>query len=290
MTGRAATSRHEFRVDSRTLVAHDFLGTRAPRAVVVWCGGTPHTGALLAPHVDAAAARGIRLVSVARPGFGGSMRTPGRSIADAAADVLRVADLLGIKRFVVTGYSGGGPHALAAGALGGDRVLGVATFGSPAPFSDDGAWFDGMQDPGALRSARDGRAAREEWEETARFDPEQFTGDDYSALDGPLTALGAEAGRASELEQGGSVDDDLALVMPWGVDLSRLAAPVLLLHGAADRVVPVAHAERIRRLHPAAELTIRPGRGHIGVLLDWPDVLDRLLADGFPGDRSGSGG
>ena len=219
MTGSAATSRHEFRVDSRTLVAHDFPGTRAPRAVVVWCGGTPHTGALLAPHVDAAAARGIRLVSVARPGFGGSMRAPGRSIADAAADVLRVADLLGIERFVVTGYSGGGPHALAIGALGGDRVLGVATFGSPAPFSDDGAWFDGMQDPGALRSARNGRAAREEWEETARFDPEQFTGDDYSALDGPLTALGAEAGRASELEQGGSVDDDLALVMPWGVDL-----------------------------------------------------------------------
>ncbi|QHF21777.1 hypothetical protein GTU71_13650 [Rathayibacter sp. VKM Ac-2762] len=78
--------------------------------------------------------------------------------------------------------------------------------------------------------------------------------------------------------------------MPWGVDLSRLAAPVLLLHGAADRVVPVAHAERIRRLHPAAELTIRSGRGHIGVLLDWPDVLDRLLADGIPGDRPGSGG
>ncbi|WP_374954397.1 alpha/beta fold hydrolase, partial [Rathayibacter sp. AY1D2] len=130
------------------------------------------------------------------------MRAPGRSIADAAADVLRVADLLGMERFVVTGYSGGGPHALAVGALGGDRVLGVATFGSPAPFSDDGAWFEGMQDPGALRSARDGRAAREEWEETARFDPEQFTGDDYSALDGPLTALGAEAGRASEPRTG----------------------------------------------------------------------------------------
>ena len=30
------------------------------------------------------------------------------------------------------------------------------------------------------------------------------------------------------------VDDDVAYVTPWGVELSHIAAPVLLVHGAED--------------------------------------------------------
>jgi uncharacterized protein len=48
-------------------------------------------------------------------------------------------------------------------------------------------------------------------------------------------------------------------------NLAKLAwvdAPVLILHGEADRLIPHAHAELLAAAHPAAELVSVPGRGH----------------------------
>ncbi|MGE5189439.1 MAG: alpha/beta hydrolase, partial [Gemmatimonadota bacterium] len=60
--------------------------------------------------------------------------------------------------------------------------------------------------------------------------------------------------------------------------IARVApVPVLIVHGDADRIVPVAHAERLFAL--AAEpkaLWIVPGAGHIGAFA-LPDVRARLL-------------
>ena len=277
MTAHQTQTRYEFRAGSRTVVAHEGPRVRDPRLTVFWLGGTPHSGELLAEHLENASALDVRLVAVARCGFGGSDRDTGRSIATAAADVVLVADRLGIDRFAVTGYSGGGPHALAVGAQAGGRVVAVATFGSLAPFDDDGSWFSGMHDPGALVSAREGRAAREARDEDSTFDADQFTADDYAALDGPLASLAHEVARASEADLGGSVDDDLAFVRPWGVDLADITSPVFLVHGTEDRVVPIDHARRIAAACSSAEVIALPGRGHIGVLLSWRDALDRIL-------------
>lgn len=277
MRAEAAQTRCEVRIDSRTVIVHNGPEVRNPRLTVFWLGGTPHSGALLAPHLAAASARDIRLVSVARPGFGGSHRLEGRSVADAASDVVRSADILGLEKFAVVGYSGGGPHALAVGAQAGERVVGIATFGSPAPITDTDDWFDGMQDPSALLSAQRGRAARERWEESAVFDPEQFIADDYAALDGSLAALGDEVTHAIDLDTGGSVDDDLALVAPWGVDLAEITADVQLVHGTADRVIPFSHAVHLSTLCATAQVIALPDRGHVGVLLEWEAALDRML-------------
>src|SRR5204862_7504517 len=57
----------------------------------------------------------------------------GRSVADAAADIEAIADELGFERFAVAGGSGGAPHALACGALLGDRVVRVGALVTPAP-------------------------------------------------------------------------------------------------------------------------------------------------------------
>ncbi len=73
--------------------------------------------------VALAARRGIRLVSYARPSYGGSTSSPGRDVASAAGDVAQLADSLGLQRFAVMGSSGGGPHALACAARLGRRVV-----------------------------------------------------------------------------------------------------------------------------------------------------------------------
>ena len=60
-----------------------------------------------------------------------------------------VADALGIDRFAVLGHSGGGPHALACGALLPDRVLAVVSVSAPAPpGAQDLDWFAGRSSSG----------------------------------------------------------------------------------------------------------------------------------------------
>src|SRR3712207_4192656 len=178
--------------DGRTLHAYDTGADPAGgKLAVFWQHGTPNVGAPPEPLFAAADRLGIRWVSYDRPGYGGSIPPPDRDIASAAADVAAVvsavADALGIDRFAVVGHSGGGPHALACGALLGERVLAVVSVAGMAPFGAEGLdWFAGMSDSGmaSLRAAAEGRAAKERYESEAEYDPEMFTAADHAALSG----------------------------------------------------------------------------------------------------------
>jgi pimeloyl-ACP methyl ester carboxylesterase len=70
--GRALAVEESGDPDGRPVLVH--MGTPAPRR-------------LYGPHVRDAAARGLRLISYDRPGYGGSSPQPGRSVADCAGDV-----------------------------------------------------------------------------------------------------------------------------------------------------------------------------------------------------------
>src|SRR5258707_6944004 len=92
--------------DGRVIVAYDTLpGDEPGRLTLVWHHGSPQSGAPLEPLLAAAAVRDIRMVSYARPSYGGSSPKPGRDVASAAADVAGVVDVLGIDRFAVMGAS-----------------------------------------------------------------------------------------------------------------------------------------------------------------------------------------
>jgi pimeloyl-ACP methyl ester carboxylesterase len=235
--------------DGGVLRVHDSAEEGGASAfTILWHHGSPQTGALLKPLLVAGAERSIRLVSYGRPSYGGSSPRPGRDVASAASDVAQVADALGLDRFAVMGASGGGPHALACAALLPDRVTGAASIAGLAPYGAAGIdWFGGMADDAALRAAARGREARERYEETAA---------------GP----------------DGIIDDDVAYATPWGFDVETILAPVLLVHGGQDRVVPPAHSDWLLRHCRDAELWVRPHDGHISVLNACPVAMDWLLA------------
>jgi pimeloyl-ACP methyl ester carboxylesterase len=263
--------------DGRVLRVHD-SGAGAPGGpTIVWHHGSPQTGALLDPLLAAAAAREIRLVSYGRPSYGGSTPRPGRDVASAAGDVARIADELGVERFATMGASGGGPHALACGALLGDRVTGVVCLAGLAPYTDDFDWFAGMAAPGGLHAARRGRDERARFAETDEFDEASFIAADWEALRGAWASLGADAGRAGAAGPDGLIDDDVAFVAPWGFDVAHVGAPVLVVQGGEDRVVPPAHADWLLRHCPRAELWLRPRDGHVSVLDACGVAMDWLL-------------
>jgi pimeloyl-ACP methyl ester carboxylesterase len=275
----ARMTRHDLALsDGRRLVVHATDGPSAPRLTLLWHHGSPHTGALLQPVVDLAAEREIRVVSYARPSYGGSTPRPGRTVGDAASDVAAILDALGLAHVVTMGASGGGPHALACAALLPERVTAAVTLAGVATYSTEFDWFGGMTAPGGLRSALDGgRVARAAFAETDTFDPRQFVEADWTALGNRWAALGQDAQAAEANGPDGLIDDDVAFTSPWGFDLGSIAQPVLVVQGEQDRVIPPAHGWWLVANLPDAKLWLRPGDGHVSVLDAVPDALDWLL-------------
>jgi pimeloyl-ACP methyl ester carboxylesterase len=264
--------------DGRTLHAYDTGGD--DRVAVFWHHGTPNIGAPPVPLFPAADRLGLRWVSYDRPGYGGSTRRPDRDLASVATDVPAVADALGIDRFAVVGHSGGGPHALACAALLPERVLGVVSMAGLAPFTAEGLdWFAGMAPSGvgSLSAAANGREARAKYEESApEFDPEDFTPADHAAFSGVWSWLLDVVRPALEGGPGGAIDDDVAYAAPWRFDLAQVTAPVLLVHGRQDRMVPCSHSEWLAQHCATAELWLRPADGHVSVLSSSPAAMDWL--------------
>jgi pimeloyl-ACP methyl ester carboxylesterase len=273
-------SEQELRLDDgRTLRVYASGGPDAAEAfTLVWHHGSPQTGAPLEPLLSAAERRGIRLLSYGRPSYGGSSPRPGRDVASAAADVAQLADAFGVDRFAVMGASGGGPHALACAALLPDRVTGAVSVAGLAPFTEDFDWFAGMVSDGALRAAVAGREARARYAASAEFDENSFTPADRAALSDAWASLGADAGRAASAGPDGEIDDDVAFVSPWGFEVSRIDAPVLVVQGGEDRIVPPAHSQWLMRHCPKPELWFRPRDGHVSILDACPLAIDWLEA------------
>jgi pimeloyl-ACP methyl ester carboxylesterase len=269
--------------DGRLLRVHDTGGDSPNALTLLWHHGSPQTGALLDPLVEAAAARGIRLVSYGRPGYGGSSPHRGRDVASAASDVAQIADALGLGRFAVMGASGGGPHALACAALLPDRILGAVSIAGLAPLTESFDWYAGMVSDGALRAAAAGREARERHAATDEFDEDSFIAADWAALRGAWASLAADAGRAGAAGVDGLVDDDVAFAAPWGFEVSEIDVPVLIVHGGRDRVVPPSHAHWLVQHCPSSELWLRPRDGHVSILEAGPLAMDWLRAEGRDG-------
>ncbi|GAA1880488.1 alpha/beta fold hydrolase [Lapillicoccus jejuensis] len=256
--------------DGRTLHWYDAGGDGAP---VVWHHGTGNTGEPPQPLLAGAARRGLRFLGLDRPGYGGSTPLTGRDVAEAARLTQALADHRGLGRFAVLGHSGGGPHALACGALLGDRVTAAVSVAGPAPLGPVAAegrdWYAGFAPYGAasLRAAEQGRAARMAYEESGADDDFGFLPSDEEALRGEWSWFLTVVRSGNANGPGPSVDDDLATVTAWGYDVEDVACPTLLVHGAEDRVVPAAHSRWLARHVPGAQLWEEPEVGHLGVLV-----------------------
>jgi pimeloyl-ACP methyl ester carboxylesterase len=278
--------------DGRTVTVREAGDPRGVPVLVHW--GTPGSSLLYEPHIRDAEERGIRLFSYDRPGYGGSTRRPGRTIADCAADVTAVCDALGVERFCVWGLSGGGPHALATAALLPDRVAAAAALAAVVPIDAEGIDFvEGMGEQNiasfnATMAGEEAHRAQHEQEaaEVLAATPEELREvlstllgpSDREVLTGELAQfLFDQMTAGSTNGTNGWFDDEEAFVRPWGFDVSAITRPVLVCQGEQDKFVPYAHGVWLAEHIPGCEAWLTAEDGHLTLIAGVPRVHAWLL-------------
>jgi pimeloyl-ACP methyl ester carboxylesterase len=279
--------------DGRRIGYAEFGDPAGP--VVLWFDGTPGARRQFPLVGRRAATRlGLRVVVVERPGSGLSDPHPYAAMADWATDITQVADALGAERLGVVGLSGGGPYALACGAVPplAARVAAVAVLGGMVPSVGSEATAGGvaaftrrlapmlsvLRRPLAALSTglmaplipfghyvmRAYSSMSPEGDQRVFADPEiegMFIDDIRLFIRGGCQAF---------------IDDARLFGRDWGFRLADVKVPVRWWHGDADPYVSLAAAQAaVSHMHDA-ELILRPGESHLGGFATADEVLEFL--------------
>ena len=231
---------------------------------VIAHNGTPSTRLRRPDQIEAMHRGRVRVLMPDRPGYGGSARRPGRSVADVVDDVRVLADAQGWERFAVFGGSGGGPHALACAALLPDRVIRCAVLSGikPADLSATNPANASGINPTKPAEPPDERTLRPELERISRdiMDRIAAGGPEMPGMS-PGTPARDDPSAMARLRAtfvdsyDGWVDDQIALAKPWGFAMPDGTVPVGIWYGTHDEHVSGDHAQWL--------LTHIPGaRGH----------------------------
>ena len=231
--------------------------------------------------------RGVRLVSVDRPGLGGSDPDPHRDLAGWAADVGELVRARGLRDPCGVAFSQGAPFALACAAAGHLRALAVVSGSDeiaapalrallPAPLRDLVDLC--AQDPSAAEALFASTAGAEAMWGTVMAmsgpgDRELYAEPRFAA------AYRRALEEAFAQGPGGYARDTRLAMSPWPFDVARLDVPVDLWFGALD-ASPVHSPDLGRSLHariPGSRRHLVEGEGAAVLWTRGPQILDALL-------------
>jgi pimeloyl-ACP methyl ester carboxylesterase len=236
---------------------------------------------LFCPDVEATTRAGARLITVDRPGYGGSDPVSDPTLYGFAADLARLVDHLWLGQFPVVGWSCGGQYAAACAARFGERVTKVALVATPAPDAEV-PWLSpsaralsrmaAVEPQKALAAATDAEAplvtaphkAGERWDS-----PSDVSARRQPAVDRALRAMWQEGLRNGAK---GMAADLVAGSRPWNFLPTDMVTPARLFYGDDDVVVGPKHGQWWERTLPNADLTVIKG-GHLIPFAAWPDML-----------------
>ena len=273
--------------DGRTLAYADY-GTPEGKTVFYFhgLGGSRLEAAML--DADDFVRAGVRVIAPDRPGMGGSDFQPGRSFTSWKSDVVALADRLGLEKFGVFGVSGGGGYVSACACLIPERLT-AAVIASGAGYMDSPEARAGLPFMGRLmywlaaRSVRvtgmllnltrprnlgDPAVIRQQMKRS--LPPGEAA---FLEKPGRLEAFIASGAEAMRQGVDGIAWDTHLYARPWDFRLEDIRFPVRLLHGEADRNVPVAVARKVAASIPGCQATFYPGEGHFSTIANHLDEV-----------------
>lgn len=286
------TNEGSIRVGDRTLAYLDAGDPSGP--LVLHNHGGP-SSRLEAELFDShAKARGVRFVCADRPGIGGSDAQPGRTFESWADDLRVLAESLGAERFAVTGWSEGGPWALAAAAyLDPARLAHVACIGG-ASYGTFGAnwateYLSGADALGG-RLALHFRPGFKLMYEVLGVSAKHFENGYAKAIvksvndadrevladDAVMTPFLAASRECFRHGADGLVVDATILYETWPFDMTKVTRPVHFWQGTDDTLVPEPINRTVADRTPGAVWHPVAGGGHFIAVSHASDIL--LLA------------
>jgi len=247
---------------------------------VVLIHGYPLSGASWEKQTAALLAAGHRVIAYDRRGFGKSSQpTTGYDYDTFAEDLRQLVTRLELQDFALVGFSmGGGEVARYAGKYGSTGVSKAVIIGGVPPFllktadnpeGVDGGVFKGIQQA----------VAADRYAFFAEFFKNFYNTD---VLGGKR--ISEQAVQASwNLAAGSSATASVACVPTWHEDfrqdLTRLDVPTLVIHGQADRIVPIdAAGARTARLVKGARLVALKDGPHAVTWTHAEEVNSELVA------------
>jgi pimeloyl-ACP methyl ester carboxylesterase len=218
------------------------------------------------------AGRGFRVVRFDNRDVGLSSHLKGGpryTVDDMAQDGFAVLDAVGAEAAHIAGWSMGGMIVQAMALQQPERILSMTSvMSAPGPIT-------GERDPAVIAAfgapavtTRDEAAERhlaglKAWGSPASFDVDRITADSHAAYD---RCWDPEGRARQSMAIGASPSREAAL--------GSLRVPSLVVHGDADRLVPLENGRATAAAIPGARLEIIEGMGH-----DYPpEHWDRLVA------------
>jgi pimeloyl-ACP methyl ester carboxylesterase len=208
-------------------------------------------------------------------------------MADWPSDVAALADALRIDRFLVAGHSSGGPYAVACAALLPERVSAAIVLSAVTDMGWAGAWEGfGAESESRLMRMPDEATVVAWCEQTFGADGSRFSdASDFEFGEPDLTlfadeqagpAIMATVAEAFRQGVGGYAQDVVVQGRPWPFDPGRIVAPVEVVHGDLDVLIPLAHARHTSARIPGSRLRVFPEHGHMTIVRELPALASRL--------------
>jgi pimeloyl-ACP methyl ester carboxylesterase len=283
------------RIDGRTIT---YLEAGDPGGPLVLHNHGGPSSRLEAGLFDAQAkANGLRFVCVDRPGIGGSDPQQHRTFQSWTADLLLLADSFGASEFAVTGWSEGGPWALAAAAyLEPARLVHVAciaggnygTFGAnwAAKYLSSVDALGGRLalhfHPGfTLMYELVGMSAKHFGDRYADAIVKSVSAADRDVLadESVLDTFLAASRECFRYGADGLVVDATMLYEAWPFDMTTVQRPVHFWQGSDDTLVPEAINETVAGKTPGAIWRPVRGGGHFIAVSHADEILALAAKD-----------
>ncbi len=247
--------------DSVRLHIDDSGGSGRP---VVLIHGWPLSAQAWAPQMAALTAAGYRVVAYDRRGFGLSDKPDAGYGYDTLADDLqRVIDQCGLQDVTLVGFSmGGGEVARYIARHGAARLRSVVFAAAVTP-----SLMRSADNPDGPLTAEHAQQQKAQFEQDCSAYFDQFTTAFFSA-NGVLQVTESQRGEAIALCQQSAQHAALACMDSFATtdfraDLKKVMLPTLVIHGAADAIVPIEGSGLLtHRAVPHSKLVTVPGAPH----------------------------